>query len=77
MLQACSKVVAYVSGQVDSIRFGLDGKNVDAVFTELGIRFHRVVYEHLLNYQYNSMGQSSTVHVLLFSFCGLYATICC
>lgn len=53
---ACSKVVRYINSQIDNIRFGLDGKNVEAVLTELGIRFHRVIYDHLLQYQYNSMG---------------------
>ena len=54
--QACGKVVKYLSGQVDTIRFCLDGKNVDAVLMEIGMRFHRVVYDHLLQFQYNSMG---------------------
>ena len=51
-------MVKYINSQLDNIRFGLDGKNVDAALTEFGIRFHRVVYEHLQQYQYNSMGKS-------------------
>ncbi|KAI0217580.1 Exocyst complex component 5 [Lamellibrachia satsuma] len=54
--QACEKVVKYLSSQVDSIRFSLDGKNVDAVLMEIGMRSHRVIYDHLLQFQYNSMG---------------------
>jgi recyclin-1 len=53
---ACAKVVHYVKNQVEDIHKGLDGKNVDAVLTELGVRFHRVVYEHLQQFQYNSIG---------------------
>ncbi|KAK2157907.1 hypothetical protein NP493_1841g00023 [Ridgeia piscesae] len=53
--QACGKVVKYLGVQVDSIRFSLDGKNVDAVLMEIGMRVHRVIYDHLLQYQYNSM----------------------
>lgn len=55
-MQACGKVVKYVAGQVAAIHKGLDGKNVDAVLTEFGIRFHRVVYEHLQQFTYNSIG---------------------
>ena len=46
----------YVNSQLDVIRFGLDGKNIDTFLTEFGIRFHRVVYDHLLTFQYNSFG---------------------
>ena len=58
LLQACGKVVKYIAQQLDAINFGLDGKNVDAALTEFGCRFHRVVFEHLQQYQYNSMGTS-------------------
>ena len=57
VFQACGKVVKYLGVQVDSIRFSLDGKNVDAVLMEIGMRVHRVIYDHLLQYQYNSMGR--------------------
>ena len=58
--QACAKVVKYINDQMNGMRDGLDGKNVDAVLTELGIRCHRVVYDHLLQFQYNSMGKTHT-----------------
>lgn len=53
---ACVKVCRFVASQAERIRQTLDGKNVDAVLTELGLRFHRVIYEHLQQFQYNSMG---------------------
>uniref|UniRef100_I3KWA1 Exocyst complex component 5 n=2 Tax=Oreochromis TaxID=8139 RepID=I3KWA1_ORENI len=53
---ACSKVCAYVSRQVEHVRKSMDGKNVDTVLTELGIRFHRLIHEHLQQYSYSSMG---------------------
>ncbi len=56
MRQACEKVVKYIRSHIEPIKLGLDGKNVEAVLLEFGIRFHRVVYEHLQQYQYNSMG---------------------
>ena len=55
--QACEKVVKYVGSHVEPIKLGLDGKNVEATLLEFGVRFHRVVYDHLQQYQYNSMGE--------------------
>uniref|UniRef100_A0A4W5K529 Exocyst complex component 5 n=1 Tax=Hucho hucho TaxID=62062 RepID=A0A4W5K529_9TELE len=53
---ACSKVCVYVSRQVERVRKSMDGKNVDTVLTELGVRFHRLIHEHLQQYIYSSMG---------------------
>ncbi|XP_063058435.1 exocyst complex component 5 [Engraulis encrasicolus] len=53
---ACSKVCTYVTGQVERVRRSMDGKNVDTVLAELGVRFHRLIHEHLQGYQYSSMG---------------------
>lgn len=36
----------------------MDGKNIEAVLMELGVRIHRVIYEHLLMFQYSSVGKS-------------------
>jgi len=54
--QACAKVCKFMKAQVERIRESLDGENVKAVLTELGTRFHRVIYEHLQQFQYNSTG---------------------
>ncbi|KAJ9578780.1 hypothetical protein L9F63_004988 [Diploptera punctata] len=53
---ACLAVVQYVGSMVERIRDSLDGKNVEALMMELGVRFHRVIYEHLQQFQYNSAG---------------------
>uniref|UniRef100_A0A3Q2ZMV2 Exocyst complex component 5 n=1 Tax=Kryptolebias marmoratus TaxID=37003 RepID=A0A3Q2ZMV2_KRYMA len=53
---ACSKVCSYVRRQVEHVRKSMDGKNVDTVLTELGVRFHRLIHEHLQQYSYSSMG---------------------
>lgn len=57
-LQACLAVVQYVGSMVERIRDSLDGKNVEALMMEFGARFHRVIYEHLQQFQYNSAGES-------------------
>ncbi|KDR06665.1 exocyst complex component 5 isoform X2 [Zootermopsis nevadensis] len=53
---ACLAVVQYVRSMVERIRDSLDGKNVEALMMEFGARFHRVIYEHLQQFQYNSAG---------------------
>ncbi|XP_037249899.1 exocyst complex component 5 isoform X1 [Falco naumanni] len=53
---ACVKVCGYVRKQVEKIRSSMDGKNVDTVLMELGVRFHRLIYEHLQQYSYSCMG---------------------
>ncbi|GLH07900.1 Uncharacterized protein GBIM_13285 [Gryllus bimaculatus] len=53
---ACLAVVQFVSSMVERIRDSLDGKNAESVMMELGSRFHRVIYEHLQQFQYNSAG---------------------
>lgn len=53
---ACLTVVQYVTGMIRHIDDSLDGKSLENVLTELGIRFHRVIYEHLQQFQFNSAG---------------------
>uniref|UniRef100_A0A8C6VSU4 Exocyst complex component 5 n=1 Tax=Naja naja TaxID=35670 RepID=A0A8C6VSU4_NAJNA len=53
---ACAKVCAYVRKQLEKIRNSMDGKNVDSVLMEFGVRFHRLIYEHLQQYSYSCMG---------------------
>lgn len=53
---ACLSVVQYVSSMINYIKNKLDSKSLENIMFELGIRFHRVIYEHLQQYQYNSAG---------------------
>jgi recyclin-1 len=53
-------VVKYIKAQVETIHNLLDGKNVDAALTEFGIRLHRVISDHLQQFQFNSMGWYSS-----------------
>ena len=52
----CDKVVRFLKQYVDKMRDCLDGENVESALTELGTRFHRVIYEHLLQFQFSSFG---------------------
>ncbi|XP_047002914.1 exocyst complex component 5 [Schistocerca americana] len=53
---ACLAVVQYMGAMVERIRDSLDGKNVESLMFELGTRFHRVIYEHLQQFQFNTAG---------------------
>lgn len=53
---ACLAVVSYLNNVMDKIHSGLEGDNLHAVTLELAVRLHRIIYEHLHNYQFNSAG---------------------
>ena len=55
----------FLSLQTVKIRSCLDGKNLETVLNDLGVRFHRVIYEHFQQFQYNSMGQSIIIVLTL------------
>ena len=47
--------------QLAKIRESLDGKNIEFVLTELGVRLHRVIYDHLQQFTYNSSGVMAVI----------------
>lgn len=53
---ACRVVVQYLQKTIRQIKDCLDGKNLQNVLVEVGVRFHRTIYEHLLQYTYNESG---------------------
>ncbi|XP_044265704.1 exocyst complex component 5 [Tribolium madens] len=53
---ACKAVSQYISNVIKEIKDSLDGNNVTAILQELGIRLHRVIYDHLLQFQFNTAG---------------------
>ncbi|CAG9789306.1 unnamed protein product [Diatraea saccharalis] len=53
---ACLAVVSYLNSVMEKIHAGLEGDNLNAVTLELAVRLHRVIYEHLQNFQFNSAG---------------------
>lgn len=61
---ACSKAIKVVENQVRKISNCLDGKNVNNALRELGIKFHRCIYDHLLKFEYNEQG-------IIISYCNL------
>jgi len=53
---ACKHVCGYIKGVIPNIRNSLDGKNLEVVFTELGVRFHRVLLDHFSQFAYTTNG---------------------
>ncbi|XP_072929894.1 exocyst complex component 5 [Epargyreus clarus] len=53
---ACVAVVSYLNTVTDKIHANLEGDNLNSVSLELAVRLHRVIYEHLQNFQFNSAG---------------------
>lgn len=58
---ACMRVVKFVNYQVEKIRDSLDGKNIELVLLELGLRLHRVIYDHLQQFTYSSAGVMAVI----------------
>lgn len=52
---ACSAVCQHINECIAQIKKTIDGENLIEVLQELGVRFHRIIYEHLLQYQYNTL----------------------
>jgi hypothetical protein len=53
---ACAKIIKEFEAQINKINACLDGKNVNSVLQELGIKFHRTIYDHIFRYEYNETG---------------------
>lgn len=53
---ACLSVVQYINPLISLIQRTIDGENLSAVMTEFGVRYHRVIYEHLQQFQYSTAG---------------------
>ena len=58
---ACNRVVRFVEYQVSKIRDSLDGKNIELVLYELGVRLHRIIYDHLQQFNYSDTGVMAVI----------------
>ena len=58
---ACNRVVRFVEYQVSKIRDSLDGKNIELVLYELGVRLHRIIYDHLQQFNYCEAGVMAVI----------------
>ena len=54
---ACHQTCQFLETQRQIVTSCLDGKNQVATLMELGIRFHRVLVDHIQQFSFNSIGQ--------------------
>lgn len=54
---ACLHVVQQVMPIILQIKRCVDGDNLNAIMKDFGIRFHRVILEHLQQFQFNTSGE--------------------
>lgn len=55
-LQACLKVVKFINYYRSRIIESLDGKNQEAILSDLGVKIHRTIFEHFQQFQFNIVG---------------------
>lgn len=58
---ACTRVVRFLGHQHDKVKDSMDGNNIEVVLLELGVRVHRVIYDHLLQFTYSSAGAMTAI----------------
>jgi len=53
---ACVKCCRYLKTVIPKLQDALDGKNLEVVLTEFGSRFHKLLLDHLYQFQFSDMG---------------------
>ena len=75
---ACRKVVDYLTRCIGQMKGALDGENIEIILAEFGSRFHGLIFEHLQQFQYSSMGGMLVICDIKVSFyrvCVAYITV--
>lgn len=50
-------MVKFINYNRSKILESLDGKNVEAILSDLGVKIHRTIYEHFQQFQFNIVGK--------------------
>lgn len=58
---ACAKAIKIIENQIGKINSCLDGRNINSALKELGIKFHRCIYDHLFRFEYNEIGAMALI----------------
>ena len=53
---ACLDVVKYLMQAIGQIQKCVDGENLTVVMDDFGVKFHRTIFDHLQQFQFNSAG---------------------
>ena len=73
LTDACQKVVAYIMECRRVLDMSLDGKNLEVVLLEFGIRIQRVIYDHVQQFVISENGLSTKK--ITFNFTTLFVLI--
>ncbi|CAF3592417.1 unnamed protein product, partial [Rotaria sordida] len=52
----CKRVVRSIDNQIVRLEQTADGKNLTSIFNEFGLRFHRLITDHVFKFEYNISG---------------------
>ena len=75
--EACHKVVTYVMECRRVLDQSLDGKNLEVVLLEFGIRLQRVIFEHIQQFVISENGVLELSDVCLSVCLFTFICICC
>ncbi|XP_063705149.1 exocyst complex component 5 [Culicoides brevitarsis] len=53
---ACRAVVPYIETSIGLMKKSIDGENLTTILGEFGFRLHRCLFDHLTQFQYNTVG---------------------
>lgn len=62
---ACLNVVQNIMPIILQVKRCMDGENLNAIMKDFGVRFHRVILEHLQQFQFNTAGNFVVVRHLV------------
>ena len=54
---ACAKAIRIIENQIAKLNTCLDGRNINSALKELGMKYHRCIYDHLFKFEYNELGK--------------------
>jgi len=58
---ACSRALRIIETQINHLNANLDGRNINSALRELGIKFHRCIYDHVFRFEYNELGAMAVI----------------
>lgn len=58
---ACAKAIRIIENQIAKLNTCLDGRNINSALKELGMKYHRCIYDHLFKFEYNELGAMAVI----------------
>lgn len=58
---ACARALKIIENQISKLNMSLDGRNINSALKDLGIKFHRCIYDHVFKFEYNELGAMAVI----------------